>query len=139
MRQYTPYIKKWFTFAEEENFSPDQPTLDRCTQFLQMFISRNVSYSTVLTAKAAITHAFTLWNNKIFEVNSLLMKKFMKGVWNLKPYLSNNTFTWNPTLVLNFIDNAQKSANELTLLDLARFCVTILALATAADYSTFKN
>lgn len=65
------------------------------------------------------------------------IKRFMKGVFRLRPTAPKYNLTWDPSIVLNFL--AQKWPNEgLNLETLSKKTLTLLALATAHRVQTFS-
>lgn len=131
--QYKVYIKKWMSFADSHGFSFKKPSITQALLFLNRLHTSGASYSTVASAKAALSHSFVLWQTDIFETNEHLVRKFMKGIWNKRPQLTNTSPVWNPVVVLNYI---RCQDWPLSLIDLSRFTVTLIALATAARTQT---
>lgn len=138
VRQYECYIRKWFSFATENRFTPNQPTLALVCTFLNKLTKQNVSYSTVSTAKAALNHLFTLWDISFFREHETFFRKFMKGIWNKNPTLKCTDYVWDPSLVLLFIENQMKNEVECSFLMLTKICATIIALSTSCRIQTLS-
>ena len=101
--------------------------------FLCELKNDNLSYSTINTAKSAISSQSALFNHDIG--NNILIKKFMKGIFNKKPSLPKYNCTWDVGVVLRYIQTIELSDN-LKLLDLSRKLVTLLALTTGQRIQT---
>ena len=71
------------------------PPLATCLDFVTAKFKEGCGYSSVNTARTAIT---TFYDN--VKYNPMIVR-FMKGVFNLRPSLSQYTCTWDVTDVLN--------------------------------------
>lgn len=88
-------------------------------------------YGTINSHKSALS----LLLGKVLDDDRI--KRFMKGVYRMRPLNPKYHVTWNPNIVLNFL--AQKWPNEsLTLEALAKKTLTLLALVTAHRVQTFS-
>ena len=71
-------------------------------------------YSGSQTARSALNGFLTLCSEGRIDIgNSILVKKFMRGVFNKQPALSKYGITWNPDIVLNYLLSLN---SKLTLL-----------------------
>ncbi|KAJ8965232.1 hypothetical protein NQ317_006198 [Molorchus minor] len=69
------------------------------------------------------------------KVAILGIRRFLKGVFRLRPQAPRYKFTWDPSIVIKYLGN--KYPNEkLTLLDLSRKLVTLLVLITGHRLQT---
>ena len=59
--------------------------------------------------------------------NSVLVKKFMRGVFNKRPALPKYRTIWNPDIVLNYLSSL---SSNLTLLQLSQKVCMLLLLLT---------
>ena len=77
-------------------------------------------------------NAFTLsLSSKTLEVGrNPLVVSLMKGVYNEKPPVPKYTATWDPSIVLTHFDVFTNALNSLSILQLARKTVTLLALTS---------
>ena len=60
------------------------------------------SYSVLNTHKVAITQTLIFCNSK-WKENSILLTKFMKGAFNLKPAVPRYNFTWDVSILLEYL------------------------------------
>ncbi|XP_047991863.1 uncharacterized protein LOC125230671 [Leguminivora glycinivorella] len=92
-----------------------------------------VQYGTLNSYKSAIS---------LILVNDISkdprITRFLKGVFRLRPPLPKYNSTWNPTCVLDFLSNFYPN-ETLSLEDLSKKCITLLALTTAHRVQTFSK
>lgn len=99
--------------------------------FLQTLFDKGLSYSTLNTARSAISTYLDLSGLEPLGKNSIV-SRFMKGVFNRRPSLPRYSEIWDPCIVLNYF-----RANDLQdLPSVTRKCVFLLSLATCQRIST---
>ena len=94
----------------------------------------NLSYNTINTAKSAIVSQSNLFNSNDLG-NHLLIKKFMRGIFNIRPSLPKYNCTWDVETVLKYLKYLHP-LEKLSLLDLSRKLVMLLALTTGQRLQT---
>ncbi len=101
----------------ERGIDPTAPNLKTVTDFLSDMFDRGTGYSAINTAKSAISNFAMIDNKPIGEHR--LVKRYMKGIFNLKPSLPKNNVTWDPQILLNHIKTFSPTESlklkELTL------------------------
>lgn len=128
-KSYSTFIKKWIDFCIERNFNPLAPDVNKLLDFLTcLFYDEKLSYSSLNTARSAVSQAFSLK-----ELSSLgshpLVVQFMKGVFNMKPRLPRTTVTWDTGIVLRFLQRWHP-AKILSLYQLSVKVVLLCLLIT---------
>ena len=87
-----------------------------------------VQYSGIGTARSALSGFLSLCSEGQVDIgNSVLVKKFMRGVFNKRPALPKYRTTWNPDIVLNYLSSL---ISNLTLLQLSQKVCMLLLLLT---------
>ena len=96
-------------------------------KFLSKLFDDGIGYSGINTAKSAISSLVAVVSNK--EIGSqVLVKRFMKGIFNTKPSLPRYNSTWDVNTVLNHL--ATVDIGNRSLRDVSKKLVTLLALTT---------
>lgn len=109
----------------ERDIDPTAPNLKTVTDFLSEMFDRGVGYSAINTAKSAISNLAMIDNKPIGEHR--LVKRYMKGIFNLKPSLPKTNVTWDPQIVLNHIKTLSPT-ESLNLKELTQKFVSLLWL-----------
>ena len=109
----------------ERDLDPTSPNLKAVTDFLSRLFDKGLSYSTINTAKSAISNVAMIDNMPIGEHRTV--RRYMKGIFNLKPSLPKNNVTWDPQILLNHIKKFSP-VNTLSLKDLTFKFVALLWL-----------
>lgn len=87
-----------------------------------------VQYSGIGTARSALSGFLSLCSEGRIDIgNSVLVKKFMRGVFNKRPALPKYITTWNPDQVLKYLESLD---SKLTLLQLSQKVCMLLLLLT---------
>lgn len=132
-KQYECYLKQFMTFTPKPMTEVNHIDL---LKFLEhMFEKRKLGYSSLNTIRSAISTMMDLINNDPIGQHSAV-KRFMKGIFNIKPSLPRYIDTWNPDIVISHLNH---SSAELSLIDLSRKVTTLLALCSLQRISTLSN
>ena len=107
--------------------------MNKFIEFLTLLFNEGLSYSSLNTARSAIS-SFTWVQNKSIG-SHYLVSKFMKGVFNLRPALPKATVTWDTGIVLNFLKTWHPAKN-LSLLQLSMKVVILMLLITGQRCQT---
>ena len=120
--QYPSHLimKKWIEFCKEKKCSVLSPDLPVGLDFLSMLHESGLSYSTVNTARSMLSSVRQLNINSSLPVGQLpIVKRFMKGIYELRPSLPRYTATRDLSTVLNYFRKGASvsvlSLKELTL------------------------
>ena len=94
-----------------------------------------IGYSGINTAKSALSSLIGIVAN--IDIGShLLVRRFMKGIFNKKPSLPKYNVTWPVNTVINFIQSLDN--NSCSLRDISKKLVTLLALTTGQRIQTLS-
>lgn len=128
LRQYDITLKKWWIFSKSNNFSPFEATPQKLTSFFQTLLdSTKATFSSFNSHRAAVS---LITQSTIGEDTSI--KRYMKGLFNLRPPKPKYDVTWDPQVVLSHLETVP--GNDLP--SLSKKLVTILALATGQRLQT---
>ena len=111
--------------------NPIKPTVNDILAYLGSIHQKGLKFSAFQTARAAINNFVRICGGSDFS-SHFLIKKFMQGIFNMKPSLPKYDSVWDVQLVLRYIEKQDK----LTLLELsAKLCMLFL-LVTAQRCQT---
>ena len=109
--QYQSYLSKWIKFCSSEKCNFLSAAVSIGVEFLASLYASGYSYSSINTATSALSSL--LQSNPPFGQQPLV-KRFMKGVFELKPSLPRYSEIWDISLVFNFI-RRQPELEKITL------------------------
>ena len=134
-KQYKTYISKWLNFCTSQNIDPVNASTTEGIEFLtKMFHSTNVGYSCINTARSALSLVLNPRNGLTFG-NQPLVRRFMSGIFKLRPSLPKYTETYDVKVVLDYLTTIQTSI--LTpLKELSMKLVTLLCLLSGQRNQT---
>ena len=93
-KQYTTHIKKWLLYCSTKNCDPVLPPLATAFDFLTSLYQQGLSFSSINTARSALS-SFCNFEKLDFAFGQLpLVKRFMKGVFQLRPSLPKYHSLW---------------------------------------------
>lgn len=131
-KQYETCFKKWWTFCAKKELDPFHGDVSIILQFLTELYNNGSAASTINCYRSAIS---LLVGPDIAQDSS--MKRFFKGLSNLRPSKPKYDATWNPKIVLDhfssYVDNSQLDLKSLTTK-----LITLLALTTGHRMQTFS-
>lgn len=128
-KQYDGCIKSWINYCNTHNYTYSSASVPIVLHFLTEVYNKGAKYGTINSYKSALS---LLLDN----LDDFRIKRFMKGVYKLRPSNPKYNLTWDPSIVLDYL--AQKWPNmELDLETLSKKTITLLALVTAHRVQTF--
>ena len=127
LQQYRSYWARWFTFCHKRKISPLQVSVQVLITFLSQLFHQGLSYSAVNSARSAVVTLVSTCTDTSELGSSVLLQKFMKGVFASRPAVPKTYFTWDVALVLKFLKSLSPP-KALNLLALSRKLATLLAL-----------
>lgn len=131
--QYKSQLGNFQEFCEsKQHFRFPHATCELCIEYLTSLFKKGLSYSSINTAKAAISQFVILDNSQVSFGNHPLAIKFMKGVFKLRPALPKYNSTWDVTPVLDYLNDLDTSSLKF----LTMKCVMLLALTTGQRVQT---
>ena len=124
--EYQTYINKWGRFCRTANCDFFDPQITNIVDFLTNLFHSGLSYSAINSARSALSALCQTNNNTIPFGQHPLVKRFMKGIFELRPSFPRYKSIWDVNIVFNHLRN-QPIVHELTLKDLT-IQVTFLLL-----------
>lgn len=129
-KQYNSYIQKWFSFFGNK-INPFQPTVNHILAFFVVLFKQGLKYSVFQTARAAINNLTSICGDRDFSSHPLL-KRFLSGVFTLRPSLPKYQNIWDTNIILTYLGKIK----EPTLLQLSRKLSMLFLLLTAQRCQT---
>lgn len=131
LRQYNVPLKAWWIFVNK-TYDPFSTTPNIIMEFLLEKYNKGDSYGTLNTARSAIS---LIVPEDIS--NNVIIRRFFKGIFKLRPTKPKYTQTWNTDSVLDFISKLSP-LETLSLKQLSEKLIILLALVTAHRVQTFS-
>ena len=113
-------------------FNPD---VNSVIMFLSALFQTGLGYSGLNTAKSAISSVVNIVSNVQLGTN-ILIRQFMKGVFNQKPSLPRYNCTWDVSTVLKYVSTSLDALNGSNLKELTLKLIMLLALTTGQRVQT---
>ena len=132
-QQYGSYLQKWLLFSNQEENDPFNPSTPLVLKYLSKLYEEGKSYSSINTAKSAISSVCGLLKNRDIG-NEVLVKHFMRGIFTRRPNLPRYGAIWDLNTVFNYISSLP-SNDELTLLTLSEKLSILLMLLVLVYFS----
>ena len=99
--KYKTYQTKWKNYCMQNNISHIQSKISELQDFFTHLYNSGVSYSVRNSSKSALSHIAVLP-----PYSSILkhqqIKKYFKGVYNLKPSTKIATFAWDVKILFDY-------------------------------------
>lgn len=137
-KQYDVYIRKWCIFCIQEKINSLYPNIVSVLKFLHSLYVQNLTYSTLNTARSALSSYLTGFNfdgTQYSMTNHPFIIRYMKGIFNLCRPSPRYLETWDIKPVLNYLEFLFP-LDKLSLKDLSLKLVTLLALTTGQRCQT---
>lgn len=130
------YLGKWAKFTHKKGISQFSTTLGYALEFLTELYEGGLGYSGINTAKSALASCVTVDN-----VSSLgehpLVKKFMRGIFNMRPSLPRYKHVWDVNIVLLYLKNLGATV-DLSLKHLTMKLTMLLGLLAGQRCQTLN-
>lgn len=132
IKQYDTVFNRWWNYCTGKGIDPFKYNLAEILSFLQSLLHNNLSYSSVNTHKSALSLIIDFPENE-----KHIVKRFLKGIYNLKPPKPKYSFTWDPAPVLKYLEG-QHPLKDLSLVSLTYKLVMLIALTSAHRLQTIS-
>ena len=127
-KQYSTYLNKWLEFCSKRTIDYSSPKISEAVEFLMTLHSQGLSYSSINTARSALSSILKLDNCDDFGTHPLVTR-FMKGIYELiKPKPKYNQI-WDVSQVLDYLKTLYP-LEKLSLKELTQKTVMLLLLVT---------
>ena len=101
-KQYNVHLKKWAKFCCKRKINSLQASVGNALDFLTDLFEAGRSYSTINTARSALSTMLLVDGRSSFGTHPLVIR-FMKGVYNARPPVSRYIDTWDVNIVIKFL------------------------------------
>ena len=137
-KQYCSYAERWLQFCSEIKADLLHPNVSQVLNFLIKLYHTGIGHSALNTARSAVS-ALCSTNDGVHVPLGThpLVRRFMKGVPNLRPTKPRYSVTWDVNKVLDFI-RSSLPVEVLPLKELTLKFVLLIALTTAARSQTLS-
>ncbi len=135
--QYQSLARKWFEFCHQHQCDFISTSLPFALKFLSQLFDSGLSYSSINTARSMLSSLLCLDNTNVSFGQLPIVKRFMKGVFELRPSFPKYTTTWSISTVFTFLRKSPLS--ELTLKDLSYRIAFLLALLSGQRCQTLSK
>ena len=133
-KQYDSSLRKWWNFCNSSGYDALSPNVQTLLLFLQLSFESGAGYSSLGTARSAISLLSTSASSPLIGDNTLIVR-FLKGVAKTRPPMAKYNSVWDPKPVLTYLGSLEP-ISDLSLHELALKLVGLLALATAQRVQT---
>ncbi|XP_071797703.1 uncharacterized protein [Asterias amurensis] len=135
-KSYRSAIQKWVLFCARTKSDPLRATVAVILDCLTEEFDKGSSYSTLNTLRSALSAILAPIDGT--PIGSLpLIKRFMTGVFNMRPAIPRYTCTWDVNTVLQYLTNLGPS-NKLFLKELTMKLVMLVALISGQRCQTLS-
>ena len=114
--QYQTYIDKWIRFCSQNNCEFLNPPILKAIDFLTSLFHQGLSYTSINTERSALSALLQIKETTPFE-QILLVKRFMKGVFELRPSFPRYESIWDVNKVFTYF-REKPNISELSLKEL---------------------
>lgn len=132
-KQYDVCLKRWHSYTQEKSLNFYEASIPSLLTFFTQLYYSGVKYGSLNTYRSAL--AMLLGPNMLKDNR---IKRFLKGVFRLKPPLPKYDVTWDTGPVLDTLATWFPN-QELSLEQLSKKCATLLALTTAHRVQTLSK
>lgn len=132
IKQYNSGLKLWWEFCKQEGRNIFTISVSDVLRFLTLYFNKGASYSTLNSYKCAIAQIAGL-----DFANDFRLRRFFKGVFNLRPSRPKYSTTRDPSIVLNYIRSF--SNDNISLQKLTYKLAALLALCTGQRVQTLAS
>ncbi|KAL7307958.1 hypothetical protein TKK_0000049 [Trichogramma kaykai] len=129
IKQYSSGLIDWWRFCKAKRDDPFDASNNIILQFLTKKFDAGASYGTINTIRSAIS----LISARDLS-NDATISRFVKGVFRLRPQKAKYSSSWDPEVVLSYIE---KMTEPLSFQELSEKTLVSLALCTAHRSQTF--
>lgn len=127
-KQYQPYVAQWLEFCRGRETNPYDPPIGTVLDFLVTLHDKGLKYSTLNTAKSAISAVILPTNNHTIGTHPLV-SRFMRGIYKSNPPTPRYHTTWKVQTVLTYL-SSQDSVEKLDLKSLTLKLLMLIALVS---------
>lgn len=130
-------LVKFNLYCQKFGYNAESPSIKVILEFLTSLFDEGCSYSTINTARSALS---TMIGNVEGESigSNILVSRLLKGVSRMRPPKCKYNFTWDTSLVLNYLSK-MGSYDSLSLRELSKKLAALLALCSGQRVQTLSK
>lgn len=132
-KQYAVTYKKWWSYCKLKNLDLYKVDIGSTISFLTDLFHSGASYATLNAHRSALSLILDISNS-----DEVIIKRFLKGTFKIKPSFPKYASTWDPVNVLNNIKNWYPLSG-ISLENLTKKLVVLLVLATGQRVQTISK
>lgn len=132
LKQYNVGFKLWWQFCQSKNTNPFNGSIADLLEFFTFHFEQGKSFGTLNSIRAAISLISSSNNLEDFR-----LKRFFKGIQNLRPNRPKYDTIWDPSIVLKYLESLFPNEG-LSLRDITLKLASLLALVTAHRVQTLS-
>ena len=102
LKLYSTYIEQWKNYCLLQHSHYIFASVTTGLAFLQTLLIKGIGYSALNTARSALSSIITLDNGQPFGQHQDV-RLYMKGAFNMRPPKPRYLSTWDPSIVLDFL------------------------------------
>ena len=134
--RYQSAMKKWEEYCINKGIASDVTAVENCVNFLASLRESGLGYSAINTARSAMSATV-----KLVEGGSVgshpLITQIMKGIFKEAPTKPRYVNTWDPNVVLGFID--KEDVKKLDLRELSQRLAMLMLLCSGQRCQTLAQ
>ena len=127
-KQYETYLRQWLEFCNQRQITYHSPSMRDALGFLMALHNKGLSYSTIGTARSALSNVIVSGECENFGTHSLV-SRFMKSVFLQNKPLPKYDCTWDVAVVLKYLETLYPHS-DITLKNLTLKLVMIILLVS---------
>lgn len=139
-KQYDAHIRRWCAFALQKKIDPLHPSVSDVLQFLHTFRVNQLSYSTINTARSALSSylmGYQFPGCHYTVANHPFIVRYLKGVFNCCKPAPRYQETWDVKPVLEYLELLHP-LDKLSLKELTHKLAILLALTSGQRCQTLS-
>lgn len=133
LKQYSGTIWRWYEYCKAKEILMFKPTITNVISFLNSLVTNKTTYNTINAHRAALN----LIIHKNYD-HEELVKRYLKGIFKLRPNFPRYQSTWDPAVVLRYLEPFYP-LETLKLETLTKKLLGLLALTTAHRVHTISK
>lgn len=128
-KQYEVYLKQFSKFCSESEVDPNDPTMEDCVNFLDSLMVKGLAYSTVNTARSALSYYFDFFKG-VKVGDTPIVRNLLDAYGRANPPKPKYVKMWDVNVVLTSFQK-MKGNSSLTLQELSFKTVTLISITSA--------
>ncbi len=136
--QYRTYLNRWFEYCNNVSVDPYTASVNTALNFLSNLYTNGLSYSAINTARSALSSVLDVTDGATPFGQLPLVKRFMKGVFQLRPALPRYNSIWDVKTVFDYF-RSQPPIADLTLKELSSRLAFLLSLCSGQRCQTIRS